>query len=433
VVPRTASTHVDDPRSVGRRLREAREAAGVSQRKLAFPGCTSAYISRIEAGQRIPSLQLIHEFARRLRVSPEWLATGVEGDAPTAELLDAEVALRLGELDEARTVYEQRLRNDPTDPVALAGLGALSLREGEIDRAVELLEHALDERQGRRLLDDSSAVENLARAYAASGALEAAIALLDRAVAEAEDAGARIETLRFRVLLANALIDNGQPRRAERMLADSITLAGEVRDPIAEARVYWSQSRLHTWHKNPRLGARYARKAIEILERTENDSYIAMAYHLLALAEIEGGSPADALEQLERGRAYFGDALTPLDEAKFSIEETRALLALGEAREAALRAMGALAHAELLDPQDRGRAYALAADVFRLNGDAERALELYERAIEVLQEAGGPFVVEAATRYSELLEELGRTDEALAVLRSAVAGSREHEPRASRR
>ncbi|HEY6054431.1 MAG TPA: helix-turn-helix transcriptional regulator, partial [Gaiellaceae bacterium] len=74
-MPRSASTHVDDPKSVGRRLREAREAAGISQRKLAFPGCTSAYISRIEAGQRIPSLQLIHEFARRLRVSPEWLAT----------------------------------------------------------------------------------------------------------------------------------------------------------------------------------------------------------------------------------------------------------------------------------------------------------------------------------------------------------------------
>lgn len=431
-MPRSASTHVDDPKSVGRRLREAREAAGISQRKLAFPGCTSAYISRIEAGQRIPSLQLIHEFGRRLRVSPEWLATGVEGDAPTAELLDAEVALRLGELDEARTVYEQRLQVEPSDPVALAGLGALSLREGEVDRAINLLERTLDERQGR-LLDDSSAAENLARAYAASGALEAAIALLDRAVADAEAVDARVETLRFRVLLANALIDNGQPRRAEQMLADSITLAGEVRDPIAEARVYWSQSRLHTWHKNPRLGAKYARKAIEILERTENDSYVAMAYHLLALAEIEGGSPADALEQLQRGRDYFGDALTPLDEAKFSIEETRALLALGETREAALHAVSALAHTDVLDPQDRGRAYALVADVFRANGDTDRALDLYERAVDALQEAGGPFVVEAATRYSELLEELGRTDEALAVLRSAVAGAREQEPRASRR
>lgn len=431
-MPRTASTHVDDPRSVGRRLREAREAAAVSQRKLAFPGCTSAYISRIEAGQRIPSLQLIHEFARRLRVSPEWLATGVEGDAPTAELLDAEVALRLGELDEARVVYEERLRNDPSDPAALRGLGTIALRDGDTGRAIELLEQALEERQGR-CLEDASAVESLARAYAAGGALEAAIALLERALGEAEEVEALVETLRFRVLLANALIDNGQPQRAERMLADAIGTAAELSDPLAEARVYWSQSRLHCYHRDPRLGARYARKAIEILEHTENDTYIAQAYHLLACAEIEAGNPEEAVEQLARGRRYFGGKLTLFEEAKYAIEEARALLDLGRTQEAAQRAVLALATVDELDPQDRGRAYGIAADVFRANGDVDRALDLYEQAVATLAEAGGPFVIEAGTRLSELLEELGRTDEALAVLRNAVAGAREHQPRGSRR
>lgn len=431
-MPRTASTHVDDPRAVGRRLREAREAAGISQRKLAFAGCTSAYISRIEAGQRIPSLQLIHEFARRLRVTPEWLATGVEGDVDEAELLDAEVALRLGEHDDARDVYERRLAENPDDPVALAGLGALALRTSEFERAIELLEHALEQRQGR-LLVDPSAVESLARAYAEAGAVEAAIALLDRAVAEAERAEAIVETLRFKVLLANALVDRGDPRRAELILADTITLAGELRDPIAEARVYWSQSRLHCYHNDPRLGARYARKAIEILERTENQTYVAMAYHVLACAELEAGDAQAALEHLEDGRVHFGEALTQYEDAKFAIEETRALLSLDRVHEAARRAARALDLADVLDPRDRARTYAIAADVFRAAGDVERALDLYGRSLDVLEEKGGPFVVETATRYSELLEELGRTDEALAVLRNAVAGSREHEARASRR
>lgn len=432
IVPRSASTHVDDPKSVGRRLREAREATGISQRKLAFPGCTSAYISRIEAGQRIPSLQLIHEFSRRLRVSPEWLATGVDGDAPAAELLDAEVALRLGELDEARAVYQQRLNSDPNDPAALRGLGTIALRDGDVEWAIELLEQALDQRQ-RRCLDDVSAVENLARAYAASGALEASIALLERALDEAEQAEALVEALRFRVLLANALIDNRQLSRAERILADSINTAAVLRDPLNEARVYWSQSRLHTLHKDPRLGARYARKAIEILERTENDAYIAMAYHLLAVAEIDAGEPLKAMEDLARGRAYFHDTLTPLEEGKFAAEETRALLELGRVSEAARRAFELLENVDALEPLDRGRAFVLVGNVFRADGDHERALEQYERAINALQEAGGLFLVEAATRYSELLEEVGRTDEALAVLRSAMSGSREHEPRGSRR
>ena len=53
-MPKQKSQHVDDPVAVGQRLREAREAAGLSQRDLSFSGCSAAYISRIEAGTRIP-------------------------------------------------------------------------------------------------------------------------------------------------------------------------------------------------------------------------------------------------------------------------------------------------------------------------------------------------------------------------------------------
>jgi transcriptional regulator with XRE-family HTH domain len=68
--------HVDDPRAVGRRLVEAREESGLSQRDLAFPGCSAAYISRIERGERVPSLQVLRELARRCGVSEAHLAWG---------------------------------------------------------------------------------------------------------------------------------------------------------------------------------------------------------------------------------------------------------------------------------------------------------------------------------------------------------------------
>jgi transcriptional regulator with XRE-family HTH domain len=45
---------------------------------LSFPGCSPAYISRIEAGDRIPSLQLLREMGQRLGVSEDYLATGKE-------------------------------------------------------------------------------------------------------------------------------------------------------------------------------------------------------------------------------------------------------------------------------------------------------------------------------------------------------------------
>jgi transcriptional regulator with XRE-family HTH domain len=76
---RQKSTHVDDPVAVGQRLRAARTRAGLSLRQLAFPGCSVAYLSHIEAGRRTPSLQVLVELARRLRVSTRYLTFG-EGD-----------------------------------------------------------------------------------------------------------------------------------------------------------------------------------------------------------------------------------------------------------------------------------------------------------------------------------------------------------------
>jgi transcriptional regulator with XRE-family HTH domain len=75
-MPRKKSTHIDDPVSVGIRVKEAREKVGLSQRQLAFPGCSSAYISRIEAGMRTPSLQVLQLLGQRLGVTGEYLATG---------------------------------------------------------------------------------------------------------------------------------------------------------------------------------------------------------------------------------------------------------------------------------------------------------------------------------------------------------------------
>jgi tetratricopeptide (TPR) repeat protein len=412
-MPRTPATHVDDPLLVGERLKQARLAAGYSQRALAFPGCTAAYISRIEAGERVPSLQLIHEFARRLRVAPQYLATGV----------DAEVALRLGEVDVAIRMFTERLEERPGDARALAGLGRVAFREADHVRTIDLLEQALEANKGR-CLTDVGAVETLARAYALTGAVAEAVALLDRGVAEAEAAGAFVERIRFRVLLANALIDSGAVNRAEEVLAETITDVEALRDPRALARVYWTQSRLHSHHKDPNVGARYAQRALEILERTEDQGYIALAYHLVAAAENTAGKAEAALHHLARGRALFGPEMLPRHDAIFAIEETRALLALDRTADAANAAAVALGKLSALDPGDKGRAYVLLGEVFHRNGDRERAIELLELAIELLEDSGRAFVLDAASKLSDVLEEAGRPDEALAVLRRGVAAGK---------
>ena len=195
------------------RLKEARDRAGLSQRQLAFPGCTAAYISRLEAGARVPSLQMVNQLALRLDVSGQWLATGVEpSPAEPAELLEAEVALRLGDVDEAERLYRARLQaGDPARAVALAGLGQIAFRRERFEEAITLLEDAVAPRGGS-LLADPGATDTLGRVARDPGNLESAIALFERARRRGDDVGGAVETLRFSVLLANALIDAGALR-----------------------------------------------------------------------------------------------------------------------------------------------------------------------------------------------------------------------------
>src|SRR5438132_2874900 len=123
-MPRQKSDHVDSAAALAERLRGARQRAGLSQRALARGICTPAYVSRLEKGERIPSLQLLRQLAERLDADADELASGVPRSAEDP-LLDAELALRLGERDDAeRTFREAVERGDRTSRArALAGLG----------------------------------------------------------------------------------------------------------------------------------------------------------------------------------------------------------------------------------------------------------------------------------------------------------------------
>lgn len=101
---RARTPHYDDPGEVGRRLHAAREAAGLSQRDLAFPGCSAAYISRIERGERVPSLQVMRELARRTGVTEGRLAYG-------REAIDPDVAQRVRAVEEAEADGDRQLRS----------------------------------------------------------------------------------------------------------------------------------------------------------------------------------------------------------------------------------------------------------------------------------------------------------------------------------
>jgi len=61
---------------IGARLKRLRLERGLSQRDLSSPGISYAYISRIEAGARTPSVKALRRIAGKLGVTVEHLETG---------------------------------------------------------------------------------------------------------------------------------------------------------------------------------------------------------------------------------------------------------------------------------------------------------------------------------------------------------------------
>jgi tetratricopeptide (TPR) repeat protein len=391
-------------------LRDARERAGLSQRQLSFEGCSPAYISRIEAGERIPSLQLLREMGRRLGVSEDWLATGLDRDllAEDRTLLDAEIALRFNEIDTAEELYSRVLDNATTNVErarALAGLGQIAFERGDPRRAVQRLEHALS-LSGAEAADQPALADTLGRAYATLDDIEPAIRLFRQSLERANQRRNSPEAVRFGVLLANAYIDKGEFGEAGIVLEETVEKAENARDPLFRARIYWSLSRLYVLQNDPAPAARYARKALELL---------------LAHVELDRGNAEEALSLLDRGLPLVEDGGNRVEQALFQLERARALVQLGRNEEATRLAQESALLLEHASPVDAGRGHSIVAEIYEELGDRGRAIETYERAAELLSVSPSRYVLEVYAKLADLLEAEGRKDEALEILKKAVA------------
>ena len=153
VVQQDAGADMSAGESIGQRLRRLRLEKGLSQRELAGPGVSYAYVSRIEGGQRRPSLRAIRVLARKLGVSAQYLETGsmtTSEEDREIRLSDAELRLRLGEsVSGAESDFHEVLReaNEAGDVDAAIraelGLGLAAARAGRNEEAVEHLERSI--------------------------------------------------------------------------------------------------------------------------------------------------------------------------------------------------------------------------------------------------------------------------------------------------
>lgn len=114
--------HVDDLTALGRRIRQLREARGLTQRELMFDGCSYAYLSRVEQGGRQPSVQVLEELARRLGTTVHYLKTGEDDPRELALALAARLTSHAIRGPGSRNGEYLRMLDDLDEALARAGI-----------------------------------------------------------------------------------------------------------------------------------------------------------------------------------------------------------------------------------------------------------------------------------------------------------------------
>lgn len=414
---------------MGERLRRLRLERGVSQRDLSAPGITYAYISRIEAGARTPSVKALRMLAQKLGVTPEYLETGSELDASELRelrLAEQELRLRLEGESDVASVRGVLADADEHADVAAATRARIVLGLEAASRGDHLATVAhLSQVVGSELVTPAGRPDvysTLGRAHAAAGSPREAVALFESALAELaelepENLPARV---RYSTYLSYALTDLGELQRAKAVVAEVFASAGDVADRYTRVRLYWSLGRLSLEQARPLAALDNFRRAVALLEATEDTVHLARAHIACADATITAGDDlGGALHHLEEAERLLGARPDNDDLAVVRRMQSMCATAAGDISGAEHLGQQALALSADL-PNEQGHAWWAIAEA-RGQGADPSADEAYREAIALLGAHGSVRHHAGVLRaYGRYLRENAREREALDVFERAA-------------
>jgi transcriptional regulator with XRE-family HTH domain len=418
--------------TVGERLRRLRLDRGLSQRQLAEPGISYAYISRIEGGARRPSVKALRKLARKLGVSADYLETGSEireSDVRELQIADAELELRLAKNPDEAEARLVSLREEAVaagDGVGAAraeiALGLAAAATGRNSEAIGRLEAGLD------LSPTSPAARpdvfaTLGHAYAASGKPERAVEVFESCLAELADVEPRDPSaqVRFATYLSYALTDLGDLTRAQAVLDDVLEQAESLADGYTRVRLFWSLARLNDVRGRHAAALDYIRRAMALLEATDDTIHLARAHLLCADILIAQGRIEEAGPHFDRAERLFGPSAQTEDLVNLHRDRARREAMLGHGEKAIEQARAALELAGDEYPHERGHALWALAEGHALTDDFAGADDAYRQAAVLLDGHGHRRDVIGLYRsWAKFLRRCGREQDALEVLERAT-------------
>ncbi|MFB3738091.1 MAG: helix-turn-helix domain-containing protein [Candidatus Velamenicoccus archaeovorus] len=341
---------------IGTRIRRLRTAKGMTQRELASPMYTHAYISTIEAGRRQPSRRALEYFAQKLGVDADELLTGRPADLePRLELRlqEARVALSSGRLDEADEAFSRvarearRYRLTRLQARAEEGQGLLLERRGRPQEALERYQEADRLLRSEPPAARAEAVSGMAHCLEALGDVRYAVFLLESLLDEMERDEAQDPQALARVhaSLVDAYLDAGLPARAAASGAELERLAPKLTDGLRVATMHMNVARLYLTQGRVEEAQRSLQRAEDLYRQLRLETEIGYAHLARGYLLSREGRCAEA-------RSDLLEAIRILEDVADGKNLTRALNELGR--------------------------------VERLEGRTDRAVELLERSIALL-------------------------------------------------
>ncbi|MEU6996102.1 helix-turn-helix domain-containing protein [Streptomyces sp. NPDC046465] len=440
-VPREGA-RPDDPAAIGRRVLRLRGERGLTQKQLAEPAYTPAYVSTLESGKVRPSEAALRHLAERLGVSHEELATGRPARLAAGlrlRLTDARRALATGAPEDAaelfRTLHEEAVEHGLAQEQAdaLLGLGDCLLEAGELTAARDRFAAA------ERLLADEPlprrvpAVRGRATAHLLTGELRYACYLLESTLDELDAAG--LHDPEALLLLYTASIapymDMGAHARAAHAAELALALAPRVDDPALVAGMHRGVAR--TLIAEGRIAEADASlaKAQELYRQLHIRTELAHCHWMRGYVHAQGGDLERAESELRTAHDILAAKRAALFTEQVEVELADVLRRRGKADEAE-----ALLRPLLTTGDDEGGAGALGAGrgavhaggahrllglIAEERGDTERAEEHYCAALSLLERSSAVGdLADLCRLLGDLLRRTGRVEAAMDAYRTGL-------------
>ena len=371
----------DQTETIGQRLRRLRLERSLSQRELSGPGVSYAYISRIEAGSRQPSVKALRVLARKLRVSPEYLETGSElrdVDNRELRLADAELALRLGgDPKEVETRLRARCstRRPPqatSSPRAAPRSGSASRPSAPATRRRRSPTSSRS-RTRRRSHRKSTRTSTPHSARPTSRSARPSASRISSAPAWTTLGDSNpIAFITFATYLSYAYSDAGDLESAREVVNTVLERADHAGDLYSQVRVYWSAARLEAREGREALALEHIRHAIALLRATEDTLQLGRANVLAADIALSDEKPDAAAEHLQQAETLLGRAPEPSDLATLRTVQARWAAEADRPDEAIAYAQEALAIGGT-EPGERAEATWALAEALAAKGSTDEA------------------------------------------------------------